>query len=48
MSKNYYLDLFTGKTWEEFLKRGATVTGFKERRKNFAKKLSLAIIFFVI
>ena len=39
MSKNYYLDLFTGKTWEEFLKRGATVTGFKERRKNFAKKI---------
>jgi len=39
MPSNYYLDLFTGKTWEEFLKRGANVTGFKERRKNFAQQI---------
>ena len=39
MGRSYYLDLFTGKTWEEFLKRGAAVTGFKERRKNFAQKI---------
>jgi len=24
---NYWLDLFTGTTWEEFGKSGATVTG---------------------
>ena len=36
---SYYLDLFTGKSWEEFLKRGATVTGFKERRRNFAQNI---------
>jgi len=39
MAINYYLDLFTGKTWEEFLKNGATITGFKERRKNFAQQI---------
>ncbi len=39
MSNNYYLDLFTGKTWEEFLKRGATITGFKARRKKFAQQI---------
>jgi len=39
MNTNYYLDLFTGKTWEEFLKRGGKVTGFKERRSEFAKKI---------
>jgi len=39
MSGNYWLDLFTGKTWEEFLKSGATVSGFKQRRGNIAKKI---------
>jgi predicted RNA-binding protein len=27
---NYWLDLFTGNTWREFQKAGATVTGFRE------------------
>lgn len=39
MSRKYWLDLFTGKTWEEFLKNGANVSGFKERRRNIAKKI---------
>lgn len=31
----YWLDLFTGMTWEEFRKSGATVSGFSDRmRKN--------------
>jgi hypothetical protein len=28
----YWLDLFTGKTWQEFLDAGATVSGFSEHR----------------
>lgn len=31
-SRTYWLDLFTGKTWEEFLSAGATVSGFRESR----------------
>jgi hypothetical protein len=30
--RTYWLDLFTGKTWDEFLKAGGRVTGFRERR----------------
>lgn len=32
MPQNYWLDLFTGTTWEEFLASGATVSGFRPRR----------------
>jgi predicted RNA-binding protein len=33
MSKpTYWLDLFTGTTWQEFLEAGAKVSGFRERR----------------
>ncbi len=39
MSKEYWLDLFTGKTWEEFLKHGADVSGFRERRRKAAEKV---------
>jgi predicted RNA-binding protein len=39
MDRNYWLDLFTGKTWEEFLRNGASVSGFKERRRNIAKRI---------
>jgi hypothetical protein len=31
-SRTYWLDLFTGTTWQEFLDAGATVSGFRERR----------------
>lgn len=30
--RTYWLDLFTGTTWQEFLDSGATVSGFRERR----------------
>jgi len=39
MNRNYWLDLFTGKTWEEFLKNGAKVSGFRVRRKKIAEKI---------
>ena len=39
MSREYWLDLFTGKTWEEFLKHGADVSGFRERRRKAAEKV---------
>ena len=32
MGRNYWLDLFTGATWEEFLAAGGEVSGFRERR----------------
>jgi hypothetical protein len=28
----YWLDLFTGTTWQEFLDAGAKVSGFRDRR----------------
>jgi len=39
MAREYWLDLFTGKTWEEFLKNGAEVSGFRERRRKSAAKI---------
>ncbi len=39
MTTNYSLDLFTGKTWEEFHRNGAAVSGFKERRRRIAKRM---------
>jgi predicted RNA-binding protein len=39
MSKQYWLDLFTGKTWEEFLANSANVSGFREGRKSITKKI---------
>ncbi len=39
MGRKYWLDLFTGKTWDEFLKSGANVSGFKERKRNIASKI---------
>ena len=29
-TRNYWLDLFTGTTWQEVLDAGATVSGFRE------------------
>jgi hypothetical protein len=34
---NYWLDLFTGTTWEEFQKAGAKVSGFREHNRGRAK-----------
>lgn len=39
MSRKYWLDLFTGKTWEEFLKRGSNISGFREGRRKAAEKV---------
>ena len=32
IQRNYWLDLFTGTTWQEFLDAGASVSGFRENR----------------
>ncbi len=39
MGRSYWLDSFTGKTWEEFLKAGANVSGFRETRKTTCKRV---------
>ncbi|MBI3852321.1 MAG: hypothetical protein HY298_18860 [Verrucomicrobia bacterium] len=36
---NYWLDLFTGATWDEFQKAGANVSGFRPRMRNAAKNV---------
>ena len=40
---NYWLDLFTVKTLEEFQKAGAKVSGFRERRLHFMLRLDLVL-----
>jgi hypothetical protein len=37
--RNYWLDLFTGATWEEFLKAGGTVSGFRQSRWSTVQKV---------
>jgi hypothetical protein len=37
--RNYWLDLFTGKTWEEFLDAGAQISGFRESRWTICQKV---------
>jgi hypothetical protein len=32
VARSYWLDLFTGTIWEEFLAAGGEVSGFRERR----------------
>lgn len=36
---NYWLDLFTGTTWDEFRQAGASVTGFRHRMRNTVAKV---------
>ena len=38
-SPRYWLDLFTGTTWDEFLEAGAEVSGFRESRWTTVKKI---------
>lgn len=45
MAEKYWLDVFTGKTWDEFLKAGAEVSGFRQRRKGIAQKISVGDYF---
>lgn len=39
MARKFWLDLFTGKTWEEFLQRGGDVSGFRERRRKTVEQI---------
>lgn len=39
MERNYWSDVFTGKTWEEFRKNGSSVTGFKKHKSDTAQKI---------
>lgn len=36
---NYWLDLFTGTTWQEFREAGATVSGFSAKRRHVAQRV---------
>ena len=40
MTRKYWLDLFTGTTWEEFLEHGAKISGFSASRKRLAERIS--------
>lgn len=40
MSVKYLTDLFTEKTWEEFLKNGANISGFTEKQKTRMKNIN--------
>ncbi len=42
---NYWLDLFSGTTWTEFRRAGATVSGFRHRMRNAAGKVNPGDIF---
>ncbi len=39
MSASYWLNLFSYKTWTEFLEAGGTITGFREGRWNTVQKI---------
>ena len=39
IKRNYWLDLFTGATWNEFKSAGAKVSGFRESRWNTVQKI---------
>lgn len=39
MARNYWLDLFTGTTWDEFLAAGGDVSGFRDRRWRSVQKM---------
>lgn len=36
---NYWLDLFTGTTWDEFRQAGSKISGFRKRMRNVATKI---------
>src|SRR5438045_1013361 len=39
MARSYWLDLFTGTTWDEFLKASANVSGFRESKWKTVQKI---------
>ena len=40
MTRKYWLDLFTGTTWEEFLEHGAKISSFRASRKRLVERIS--------
>ena len=42
---HYWLDLFTGTTWNEFRKAGANITGFRERMRPNARRVKPGDVF---
>jgi hypothetical protein len=42
---NYWLDLFTGTTWQEFQKAGARVSGFRTSMRGTLDKVKPGDIF---
>jgi hypothetical protein len=42
---NYWLDLFTGTTWQEFRVSGSGVSGFRQRMRNIARKVQPGDVF---
>jgi hypothetical protein len=44
-SPTYWLDLFTGTTWDEFRAAGARVTGFRETQAKHARKVKPGDVF---
>ena len=42
---DYWLDLFTGRTWKEFRDSGANISGFRERRRNTVKSIKPGDLF---
>jgi predicted RNA-binding protein len=43
--RNYWLDLFTAVTWQEFLDAGANVSGFRDSRWNTLQKVKVGDYF---
>ena len=41
----YWLDLFTGTTWNEFLKAGGTISGFRESKRGVCRSVQTGDIF---
>lgn len=41
---NYWFDLFTGTIWEEFIKSGAKVSGFRKYREKSQRGSKQVII----
>ena len=42
---NYWLSLFTGKTWEEFQKAGSDVSGFSKGSQKTVDKIGHFLIY---
>lgn len=40
-TRNYWLDLFTGTTWKEFLDAGANVSGFRDSRWSTVRQIKI-------